>query len=75
MHTPNPPLSPPLHPSNSVALVVDIVVLLDDGPLGGGETARTTAHLVFYNDDGMTTIERSLRLTEPEMMSSAEYPA
>jgi glycine/D-amino acid oxidase-like deaminating enzyme/nitrite reductase/ring-hydroxylating ferredoxin subunit len=34
------------------------VVLLDDGPLAGGETSRTSAHLVFYNDDGLTTIER-----------------
>ena len=34
------------------------VVLIDDGPLAGGETARTTAHLAFYNDDGLTEIER-----------------
>jgi glycine/D-amino acid oxidase-like deaminating enzyme/nitrite reductase/ring-hydroxylating ferredoxin subunit len=34
------------------------VVVLDDGPIAGGETARTTAHLVFYNDDGMSVIER-----------------
>jgi glycine/D-amino acid oxidase-like deaminating enzyme/nitrite reductase/ring-hydroxylating ferredoxin subunit len=34
------------------------VILLDDGPTAGGETARTTAHLVFYNDDGMSTIEK-----------------
>ena len=27
------------------------VILLDDGPTAGGETARTTAHLAFYNDD------------------------
>src|SRR5438034_10049088 len=29
------------------------VVLLDDGPPAGGETSRTTAHLTFYNDDGL----------------------
>lgn len=34
------------------------VVVLDDGPIAGGETARTTAHLVFYNDDGLTKIEQ-----------------
>src|SRR5687767_7712172 len=26
------------------------VIVLDDGPTAGGETSRTTAHLVFYND-------------------------
>jgi glycine/D-amino acid oxidase-like deaminating enzyme/nitrite reductase/ring-hydroxylating ferredoxin subunit len=34
------------------------VVVLDDGPTAGGETSRTTAHLVFYNDDGMSKIEQ-----------------
>src|SRR6266536_2107300 len=34
------------------------VVLLDDGPTAGGETARTTAHLSFYNDDGLSKIEK-----------------
>jgi glycine/D-amino acid oxidase-like deaminating enzyme/nitrite reductase/ring-hydroxylating ferredoxin subunit len=33
------------------------VVLLDDGPTAGGETARTTAHLSFYNDDGLANVE------------------
>jgi glycine/D-amino acid oxidase-like deaminating enzyme/nitrite reductase/ring-hydroxylating ferredoxin subunit len=33
------------------------VVVLDDGPIAGGETARTTAHLVFYNDDGLANTE------------------
>jgi glycine/D-amino acid oxidase-like deaminating enzyme/nitrite reductase/ring-hydroxylating ferredoxin subunit len=33
------------------------VILLDDGPTAGGETSRTTAHLVFYNDDGLSKIE------------------
>jgi ribulose 1,5-bisphosphate synthetase/thiazole synthase len=27
------------------------VVVLDDGPIGGGETSRTTAHLVNALDD------------------------
>jgi glycine/D-amino acid oxidase-like deaminating enzyme/nitrite reductase/ring-hydroxylating ferredoxin subunit len=34
------------------------VIVLDDGPTAGGETSRTTAHLVFYNDDGMSKIEK-----------------
>src|SRR5687768_8360472 len=34
------------------------VVVLDDGPPAGGETSRTTAHLVFYNDDGMSEVAR-----------------
>ena len=34
------------------------VILLDDGPTAGGETARTTAHLVYYNDDGMAEVEK-----------------
>jgi glycine/D-amino acid oxidase-like deaminating enzyme/nitrite reductase/ring-hydroxylating ferredoxin subunit len=34
------------------------VVVLDDGPTAGGESSRTTAHLVFYNDDGLTKIEK-----------------
>ena len=34
------------------------VVVLDDGPVAGGNTCRTTAHLAFYIDDGLTEIER-----------------
>jgi glycine/D-amino acid oxidase-like deaminating enzyme len=34
------------------------VVLLDDGPPAGGETSRTTAHLTYYNDDGMSKVEQ-----------------
>src|SRR5688572_33162154 len=33
------------------------VVLLDDGPVCGGETSRTTAHLSYYFDDGLATGE------------------
>lgn len=39
------------------------VIILDDGPVAGGETARTTAHLTYYNDDGLSMIE-SLHGTE-----------
>ncbi|MDG3005521.1 FAD-dependent oxidoreductase [Paludisphaera mucosa] len=34
------------------------VVVLDDGPIGGGETRRTTAHLSNAIDDRYTEIER-----------------
>jgi glycine/D-amino acid oxidase-like deaminating enzyme/nitrite reductase/ring-hydroxylating ferredoxin subunit len=34
------------------------VVVLDDGPVGGGETARTTAHLASEIDDTYVEIER-----------------
>src|SRR5437868_4270999 len=33
------------------------VVVLDDGPIGGGETSRTTAHLVNALDDRYFEIE------------------
>jgi glycine/D-amino acid oxidase-like deaminating enzyme/nitrite reductase/ring-hydroxylating ferredoxin subunit len=34
------------------------VVVVDDGPVAGGETARTTAHLASVIDDGFQEIER-----------------
>ncbi len=34
------------------------VVVIDDGPIGGGETARTTAHLSYAIDDRFTQIEK-----------------
>lgn len=34
------------------------VVVLDDGPIGGGESGRTTAHLATANDDEWHAIER-----------------
>src|SRR5437773_5273428 len=36
------------------------VVLVDDGPVGGGMTGRTTAHLVTALDDRYTEIEKIL---------------
>ena len=33
-------------------------VVLDDGPIGGGETGRTTAHLAFALDDFYSEIEK-----------------
>jgi glycine/D-amino acid oxidase-like deaminating enzyme/nitrite reductase/ring-hydroxylating ferredoxin subunit len=33
------------------------VVVIDDGPIGGGETARTTAHLSDALDDGYAQLE------------------
>src|SRR5215204_1331030 len=34
------------------------VIVLDDGPLGAGQTERTTAHLASAIDDRFTEIER-----------------
>jgi len=34
------------------------VVVVDDGPIGGGESGRTTAHLTNAMDDGIATLER-----------------
>src|SRR4051794_16904576 len=34
------------------------VVVLDDGPVGGGETGRTTAHLASALDDRFAELER-----------------
>jgi glycine/D-amino acid oxidase-like deaminating enzyme/nitrite reductase/ring-hydroxylating ferredoxin subunit len=34
------------------------VIVLDDGPIGGGETGRTTAHLSWALDDYYTEIEK-----------------
>src|SRR5688500_13106395 len=34
------------------------VVVIDDGPVGGGETARTSAHLSSAIDDGFVRIEK-----------------
>ncbi|HUF28449.1 MAG TPA: FAD-dependent oxidoreductase [Gemmatimonadaceae bacterium] len=34
------------------------VIVIDDGPIGGGETSRTTAHLSFALDDGYARLER-----------------
>jgi glycine/D-amino acid oxidase-like deaminating enzyme/nitrite reductase/ring-hydroxylating ferredoxin subunit len=34
------------------------VIVLDDGPIGGGMTARTTAHLTCALDDRFTELER-----------------
>jgi glycine/D-amino acid oxidase-like deaminating enzyme/nitrite reductase/ring-hydroxylating ferredoxin subunit len=38
------------------------VVVLDDGPIGGGETSRTTAHLACRIDDGLAELEEVLGL-------------
>ena len=34
------------------------VVVIDDGPIGGGETSRTTAHLASAQDERFTFLER-----------------
>ena len=50
------------------------VVVLDDGPVAGGETCRTSAHLVFYNDDGLSKVE-SLHGTEGLRLASESHSA
>ena len=35
------------------------VIVLDDGPVGGGETSRTTAHLASYQDDGVSELVKA----------------
>jgi glycine/D-amino acid oxidase-like deaminating enzyme/nitrite reductase/ring-hydroxylating ferredoxin subunit len=50
------------------------VAVLDDGPSAGGETSRTTAHLVFYNDDGMAKIEK-LHGTDGLRLASESHSA
>ena len=50
------------------------VVVLDDGPTAGGETSRTTAHLTFYNDDGLSKIE-SLHGEEVLRVSTQSHQA
>src|SRR5690349_18214288 len=34
------------------------VIVLDDGPIGGGETGRTTAHITWALDDYYAEIEK-----------------
>src|SRR5690349_7047785 len=35
------------------------VLVLEDGPIGGGETSRTTAHLASYQDDGVSELVKA----------------
>jgi glycine/D-amino acid oxidase-like deaminating enzyme/nitrite reductase/ring-hydroxylating ferredoxin subunit len=50
------------------------VIVLDDGPTAGGETSRTTAHLTYYNDDGLSKIE-SLHGEEVLRISTESHKA
>src|SRR6187551_2912979 len=50
------------------------VIVLDDGPTAGGETSRTTAHLTYYNDDGLAKIE-SLHGEEVLRVSTESHKA
>ena len=50
------------------------VIVLDDGPTAGGESSRTSAHLVFYNDDGLTKIEK-LHGTEGLKLTTQSHSA
>jgi len=50
------------------------VVLLDDGPIAGGETCRTTAHLVFALDDFYEKIE-TMHGSEGARIAAASHKA
>lgn len=50
------------------------VIVLDDGPLGGGETSRTTAHLSNAIDDRYAEIER-LHDTEGARLAADSHTA
>ncbi|MGC4097065.1 MAG: FAD-dependent oxidoreductase [Nitrospira sp.] len=50
------------------------VVVLDDGPIGGGMTERTTAHLANAIDDGYVEIER-LHGPEGAKLAAASHMA
>ena len=50
------------------------VALIDDGPVGGGETCRTSAHLSSAIDDGFVRIEK-LHGTEGARLAHASHAA
>jgi glycine/D-amino acid oxidase-like deaminating enzyme/nitrite reductase/ring-hydroxylating ferredoxin subunit len=50
------------------------VVVLDDGPVGGGETSRTTAHLASYLDDRFQVLE-SLHGAEGARLAAESHAA
>ena len=50
------------------------VVVLDDGPVGGGETGRTTAHLSFALDDRYSHLE-SVHGTEGARLAAESHMA
>ena len=50
------------------------VVVLDDGPIGGGETSRTTAHLVNVLDDRYFEIE-SMHGAKGAQLAAASHTA
>jgi glycine/D-amino acid oxidase-like deaminating enzyme/nitrite reductase/ring-hydroxylating ferredoxin subunit len=50
------------------------VVVIDDGPIGGGETGRTTAHLASALDDRFVELER-LHGAEGARLAAASHAA
>src|SRR4051795_1832870 len=50
------------------------VVVLDDGPVAGGQTQRTTAHLSNAIDDRFTEIER-IHVTEASRLAAESHTA
>lgn len=51
------------------------VVILDDGPIGGGETSRTTAHITAALDDRFVELERMFGSEQLPLMGSSHAAA
>ncbi|HUQ83887.1 MAG TPA: FAD-dependent oxidoreductase [Gemmatimonadaceae bacterium] len=51
------------------------VIVLDDGPIGGGETGRTTAHLSWALDDYYTEIEKMLGADKARLAAESHREA
>jgi len=51
------------------------VIVLDDGPIGGGETSRTTAHLSNAFDDRYHNIERVLGADAARLVAASHTKA
>src|ERR1051326_6448117 len=51
------------------------VIVLDDGPIGGGMTARTTAHLTCALDDRFTELERLFGEDGPRLAAQSHAAA
>jgi glycine/D-amino acid oxidase-like deaminating enzyme/nitrite reductase/ring-hydroxylating ferredoxin subunit len=57
-----------------LAVANQSVIVLDDGPIGGGQTGRTTAHLTAVLDDRYAKLER-LRGLDAARLAAASHSA
>jgi glycine/D-amino acid oxidase-like deaminating enzyme/nitrite reductase/ring-hydroxylating ferredoxin subunit len=51
------------------------VIVLDDGPIGGGETGRTTAHLASAVDDHYTKLENTFGASGAQLVAESHSMA